>query len=260
MNRIPATTRLPDADPPPGYASAQEIVHRLRLAGHQAYVVGGGVRDLVMGVAPKDFDIVTSALPEETRGLFSRTIPVGADFGVIIVRHRGESHEVATFRTDGDYTDGRRPDWVQFGTLEDDVSRRDFTINGLVLDPETREVFDHTGGLEDINRRVLRTIGDPAARFAEDALRLLRAIRFACRLGFTIDAETRRALVAATPTIRRVSQERVLQELEAMWGHPARAQALRELHDTGLLGRVLPVVDALAANDAARSRAPGTER
>ena len=238
-------TLPPETRQIPGFSSASDIVRRLKQAGHEAYIVGGGVRDLILGREPKDFDIVTSALPQQTQTLFTRTVPVGIDFGVVIVLHHQHSHEVATFRTDGSYSDGRRPDSVRFATLKEDISRRDFTVNGLVLDPETLEVIDLTGGLGDLQRGVIRTIGDATARFSEDALRLLRAVRFAGRLGFDIEKTTRQALTEAAPTIARVSRERILQELDAMWRHSNRAQTLKELHETGLLVHVLPDVDNL---------------
>lgn len=231
----------------PGYRAAVEVVRRLRKAGHAAYLVGGGVRDLVMGFAPKDFDIVTSATPDQTQALFSRSIPIGAQFGVVTVLHRGLSFEVATFRAEGDYRDGRRPDWVRFADLESDLARRDFTINSLVLDPDEEEVLDWCGGLADMRRGVVRTIGDPQARFQEDALRMLRAVRFAARFGYRLERATRGAVVAAADTITRVATERIWQELEAMWSDANRSVALALLRDTGLLVRVVPTLAHLAS-------------
>ena len=230
-----------------GYRAAAEVVGRLRGAGHLAYMVGGGVRDLVLGLPPKDFDIVTSSPPEETQRLFRRSIPVGVQFGVVTVVHRGRTFEVATFRAEGDYRDGRRPGWVNFADLEADLARRDFTINGLVLDPEEERILDFCGGLADLRRGVVRTIGEPGVRFAEDALRMLRAVRFAARFGFRLDRAARRAIVAAARSIGRVAAERIWQELEAMWSHPTRSAALVLLKETGLLEIVVPHVGALAS-------------
>ncbi len=229
----------------PAYDCAVSVVARLDEAGHEAYIVGGSVRDMLLGATPKDFDIVTSATPEQTQELFERSIPVGEKFGVITVIADGRQFEVATFRADGIYSDGRRPDWVRFAGLKEDVGRRDFTINGLVLDPRKSEILDHTGGVEDLRRGVIRTIGPPSERFSEDALRLVRAVRFASRLGFRIDRGTRRDLVARAHTIQRVAPERVFAELEQMWAGPGRAQALSLFLETHLLDYILPEVATL---------------
>ncbi len=230
----------------PDFAPACRVVQRLRDAGYTAFLVGGGVRDLVLGRAPKDFDIVTSARPNEITQLFRRTVSVGAQFGVITVLDEGGPHEVATFRAEGGYEDKRRPGWVEYADLHADLQRRDFTINGLVLDPDTFEVIDHVGGLDDLERGVIRTIGDPAARFGEDALRMIRAIRFASRFGFRLDRKTRRALVEHHADIRHVATERIWQELERMLAHRNRAKALVLMRDTDVLDEVLPELAALA--------------
>jgi len=226
--------------------SAERIVRTLRDAGHEAFFAGGCVRDLVMGAAPHDYDVTTSATPDEVTALFDRTVPVGAAFGVVLVILGGREYEVATFRTEGGYSDGRHPDRVAFSTAEEDVKRRDFTINGLLYDPVKDEVLDHVGGRADIERRIVRTIGDPDERFAEDRLRLIRAVRFAARLGFEIDAATLEALVRLAPTVTTVSWERIRDELVKMFAGPNRGLALRLLHETGLLKAVLPEVEAMA--------------
>ncbi|MDD5170298.1 MAG: CCA tRNA nucleotidyltransferase, partial [Syntrophales bacterium] len=166
---------------------AVAILHRLREAGHEALFVGGCVRDIVMGREPGDYDIVTSARPDEVGQLFPVTIPLGASFGVVMVIEGGKSFEVATYRTEDGYSDGRRPSQVSFSSAEEDVKRRDFTVNGLLMDPDTGQIVDYVDGVADINRRLLRTIGPAEKRFSEDHLRMLRAVRFAANLGFELD-------------------------------------------------------------------------
>jgi len=224
---------------------ATEVVQRLADAGHTALFVGGCVRDAVMGDEPHDYDIATSARPEQVRRLFPRAIPVGARFGVIRVLHGRHQFEVATFRADQGYADGRHPDAVRFADARADVLRRDFTINGLLYDPLSDRLIDYVGGREDIERGVIRTIGDPNERFAEDRLRLVRAVRFAARFGYQIEAATWRALVEHAPQIACVSPERLRTELEYMLldVHPDSAMAL--LEQAGLLRVVLPEVAAL---------------
>ena len=227
-------------------ANAERIVGTLRAAGHEAYFAGGCVRDLVMGAAPHDYDVTTSARPEQVMALFERTVPVGAAFGVVLVILGGREYEVATFRTEGAYSDGRHPDKVAYATAEEDVKRRDFTINGLLYDPVEKRVLDYVGGRADIARRVVRTIGDPDERFAEDQLRLIRAVRFAARLGFEIERTTMSALTRLAPTVTSVSWERIRDELVKMLVGPNRGTALRMLHETRLLAAVLPEVEATA--------------
>jgi poly(A) polymerase len=230
-------------------AFATEVVRQLRDAGYQALWAGGCVRDLVLGEAPADYDVATSAAPEEVMRIFRyRTIPVGAAFGVVRVRSgdgHGDEVEVATFRSDGAYVDGRRPTSVVFSSPELDAARRDFTINGMFLDPLTGEIIDYVGGQDDLKRGILRAIGDPAARFREDKLRLMRAIRFAARLRLTIDPATRAALVAMAPQIKAVSAERIAQELCRMLVHPTRANAMELALETGLAAAVLPPAVAM---------------
>src|SRR6266404_9866128 len=177
---------LPDfvMKPSPMEKTAREIAARLRENGHMAYFAGGCVRDMVRGLTPKDYDIATDARPEAVQKMFPRTYAVGAHFGVIVVLENGFQFEVATFRSDGAYLDGRRPTEVHFATAEEDAARRDFTINGMFFDPEKEEVIDFVGGRADLERKLIRAIGDPAQRFAEDRLRVLRAVRFATVLGF----------------------------------------------------------------------------
>lgn len=225
--------------------TAAEIVRRLRGAGHQAFFVGGCVRDLLRGLAPSDYDIVTSARPEEVKGLFARTIPVGERFGICIVVEGGMPFEVATFRTEADYDDGRRPSRIAFATAEEDVRRRDFTVNGLLMDPETREVIDHVGGLGDLQRRLLRTIGDPEERFAEDHLRMLRAVRFASTLDFAIDPSTFAAVRRCPSLIGRISAERIRGELSRLLTEGGARRGLELLSESGLLREILPEVHAL---------------
>ena len=169
---------------------ATQIICCLHEAGHEAYLVGGCVRDELRGVVPVDYDIATSARPEEVEKLFPKTVGVGKSFGVMLVVENGKSFEVATFRADGDYEDGRRPKEVKFTDAQTDADRRDFTVNGLFLNPITNKVHDWVGGETDLKSRTLRTIGDPVERFGEDHLRLLRAVRFAAQLDFQIDPTT----------------------------------------------------------------------
>lgn len=235
---------------------AQEVVEKLRAAGHEALWAGGSVRDQLLGQTPKDYDVATSALPEQVRGVFGRrrTIPVGAAFGVITVlgpRAAGQI-EVATFRTDAGYSDGRRPDAVRFTDAEHDAGRRDFTINGLFFDPVDQRVIDYVGGERDLRERRVRAIGDPDERIEEDKLRMLRAVRFAAALGFAIDDDTRAAIERHAPQIEVVSPERIGAEVARMLTHASRATALGELQATGLLPHVLPETAALSGDQFAR--------
>ena len=219
---------------------AAQVVACLRAEGHGAYWVGGCVRDLVLGRVPKDYDVATSARPEQVLALFPRVFEVGVAFGVVCVLGPGQSPlvvEVATFRADHGYSDGRRPDAVRFVDAEQDVLRRDFTMNGLLLDPldatgslaSSAGVVDLVGGLEDLDRGLLRAIGEPDQRFAEDALRLLRAVRFSCRFGLTIEARTAKSMCRAAPGLAAISRERVRVELEGMLAPATAAEALRRL-------------------------------
>lgn len=235
---------------------ARQIVQTLRSAGHEAYWVGGCVRDRLLGRPMKDIDIATDARPEQIARLFGNVRLVGAAFGVSLVILPEGTFEVATFRRDGRYVDYRRPESVEFGTAEQDARRRDFTVNALFYDPEADRVIDHVGGREDLARRLIRTVGEPRARFAEDALRLLRAVRFAAHLGFEIDPATWQAIRDAAPTIQHVSAERIRDELTAMMtgDHPARAFQL--LDACGLLGIVLPEISAMKGVEQGRDAHP----
>jgi tRNA nucleotidyltransferase/poly(A) polymerase len=231
------------------FANAEEekavsIVRRLREAGHTAYFAGGCVRDRLAGFPPKDWDIATSAHPEEVQKLFRRTIAVGKQFGVIIVVVGDSRFDVATFRSDGAYVDGRRPETVTYSTAKEDVERRDFTINGLLYDPIDERVIDYVGGVADLEKKVLRTIGTAEHRFTEDRLRLLRAIRFAARFDLEFAPETAEALRRMSPHAAHPSAERILEELEKMFVGPRPATALSLLDEYGLLDAVLPEVSA----------------
>ena len=224
---------------------ASTIVHRLRKAGHEAYFVGGCVRDLVLGREPGDYDIVTSARPDEVQQYFPVTVPVGARFGVILVVEGAKSFEVATYRTENGYDDGRRPSRIAFSSAQEDVKRRDFTVNGLLMDPETGDILDYVDGLTDIRRRLIRTIGLPEQRFAEDHLRLLRAVRFAANLGFEIDGGTFAAIRENAASIKRISAERIREEITKLLKRPGAYRGLELLCATGLLSQLLPEVAAL---------------
>ncbi|MBO4647749.1 MAG: CCA tRNA nucleotidyltransferase [Lentisphaeria bacterium] len=234
--------------PPTGevYRTAERIVLRLREAGFESYLVGGCVRDLVTGHPPKDYDITTAARPEEVMALFGHSIPLGASFGVVTVVEDGTNFEVATFREERDYMDGRRPETLRYSrTPAEDVSRRDFTINALLYDPEKRCIVDYTGGLADLRRGVLRTIGDARTRFSEDYLRMLRAVRFTARFRFRMDTETFDAIRELAPKLTLLSAERVRNELTAMLCGPEPDQAFRLLSGCGILAVVLPEIEAM---------------
>jgi poly(A) polymerase len=223
--------------------AATAIVARLRAAGHQAYFVGGCVRDLVLGRAPKDFDVATSATPDQVLVLFEKTFAVGAHFGVVLVCTGEIMTEVATFRSDGAYSDGRHPDAVRFSaTPEEDVKRRDFTINGMMMDPASESVLDMVGGMQDLDGHLIRAIGDPGERFTEDKLRMLRAVRFAARFTFALEPATAHAIEKLAPAVTQVSNERVRDELTRMLTEGHARRAFEMLDATGLLAQVLPEV------------------
>jgi poly(A) polymerase len=232
-----------------GREFAIEIVRRLRQAGYQALWAGGCVRDLILGEKPADYDVATEATPEQVMAVLPfPAVTVGLAFGVVRVRKPRQSNvevEVATFRSDGAYVDGRRPESVVFSSPELDAARRDFTINGMFLDPLSGQVIDYVGGHADLTNHVLRAIGDPVARFREDKLRMLRAVRLAPRFGFEIEPATRAALESMTTEVRAVSPERIAQELRRMLVHPSRAQAMNLALDTGLLAVILPPLVAM---------------
>lgn len=225
--------------------TAIEIVQTLARAGHQALLAGGCVRDALLGQEPKDYDVATSARPDEIEKLFPGSLTVGAQFGVVIVHRRGINVEVATFRTDGTYSDGRHPDAVTFSNPEEDAKRRDFTVNGLFLDPQRNEVLDFVGGRADLEARLVRAIGDPAKRFAEDHLRLMRAVRFAVMLDFQIEPVTWAAVCEMSGLIATVSAERIRDELCKTLLHASRVRGFDLLVESGLMAAILPEVLAL---------------
>ena len=225
---------------------ARTIVDRLQSSGFEAFLVGGCVRDLLLNRHPKDFDVATSARPEEILRLYPRAGQVGAHFGVVLVTEQGASVEVATFRSDGDYADGRRPDSVRFETeARNDALRRDFTINALFLNPSTGDILDHVGGRDDLARGVIRAIGDPRRRFEEDHLRLLRAVRFAARLRFDIEPDTFAAIREMSSAVERVAPERVRDEISRILIEGGAKRGFELLDSTGLLQHVLPEIAAL---------------
>ncbi|MEE9912413.1 MAG: CCA tRNA nucleotidyltransferase [Deltaproteobacteria bacterium] len=226
-------------------AGAEEIIRRLRREGFEAYFVGGSVRDFVRGVTPGDYDIATSALPGQVMSLFERTVAIGAKFGVVMVIAGGHSYEVATFRSDDSYEDGRRPTQVHFSSAQEDVLRRDFTINGLLMDVDTGEILDYVNGRADISKKIVRTIGDPAIRFNEDYLRMLRAIRFAANLDFNLDPETEAAIHTCAENITRISAERIAEELGKILTRGGARRGFEGMAAAGILRQILPEVDRM---------------
>ena len=235
----------PDILESPAYCGAAAIVRRLRDEGFQAYVGGGAPRDLLLGARPADYDIATDARPEQVRALFERTIPVGEQFGVILVLLNETPYEVATFRADGEYLDGRRPTRVHFCAPREDALRRDFTVNALMFDPVECRILDFAGGRRDLRLRRIRTVGDPDLRFGEDHLRLIRAVRFAARLDFRIERKTFAAIRRLAPAIRKVAAERLGAEWVKILTGPHAGQALRLLADSGLLAHLMPEAEAM---------------
>lgn len=225
--------------------TAREIVRRLREHHAVAYFAGGCVRDLVRGEVPKDIDIATDARTEQVQKIFGRTYAVGAKFGVIVVLENEFQFEVATFRSDDAYVDGRRPSAVHFSSPEEDAKRRDFTINGMFYDPVADEVIDFVSGRADLKAKLVRAIGDPAERFAEDHLRILRAVRFATVLQFEIESATWAALLKAAPSIIQISAERIRDELVRIFLSPNRVRGWDLLDASGLLGTILPEVETM---------------
>ncbi len=227
-------------------ALAARIIDDLRARGRQAYLVGGCVRDLLLGREPQDYDVATDARPEQVVELFPRSQMVGAHFGVVLVRGDGTEVEVATFRSDHAYRDGRRPESVAFETdPRQDVIRRDFTINGLLMDPSSREVLDFVGGRGDLEAGIVRAIGDPGTRFTEDHLRMLRAIRFAARFGFEIEEATFAAIRRLHAKIRQISAERIRDELIRTLTEGGARRGFELLEESGLLAVILPEVAAM---------------
>jgi poly(A) polymerase len=225
--------------------NARAIVTRLRDAGQVAYFAGGCVRDIARGQPPKDFDVATDAPPEMVQKIFPRTYAVGAHFGVIVVLQNGHQFEVATFRSDDAYVDGRHPVSVHFSSPEEDAKRRDFTINGMFYDPMAEQIIDFVGGRADLEAKLVRAIGDPAQRFAEDRLRMLRAVRFATVLEYEIDSKTWDALVAGADTINDISAERIREELVRIFLSRNRVRGWDLLDKSGLLRAILPEIEAM---------------
>ena len=225
--------------------TAREVAQRLRAGGHIAYFAGGCVRDMVRGLPAKDFDIATDATPEIVQKIFPHTYAVGAHFGVVVVVENGSNFEVATFRSDGAYLDHRHPVDVRFSSPEEDAKRRDFTINGMFFDPEKNEVIDFVGGRADLEKKIIRAIGDPTARFAEDRLRMLRAVRFATVLDYKIDNRTWDALIASAASINEISAERIREEVLKIFLSPHRVRGWDLLDQGGLLRTILPELDAM---------------
>jgi len=221
---------------------ADRIVETLHRKGFKAYFAGGCVRDMLMGREPDDYDIVTDARPDEVAGLFEAVIPVGRDFGVVVVVIDRHHFEVATFRKEGEYLDGRHPSSVAFTDEEEDARRRDFTINGIFYEPVRKRYIDYVGGQEDILRGVIRSIGDPRERFREDRLRIIRGVRFAARFRFVIDRETEEAIRELAPLVSGVSAERIRDELIKILLDPYPHEGIRLLHTLDVLGVFLPEV------------------
>jgi len=231
-------------------SAAEKVVKTLQQAGYETYLVGGCVRDMLLGKGESaEHDVATSARPDEVRRLFARTRLVGAAFGVLLVGIARQWIEVASFRTDETYTNGRHPDAVRFATIEDDVARRDFTVNGMYYDPFARRLIDLVGGQADLQARVIRAIGQPQKRFSEDYLRMLRAVRFSAQLGFSIEPGTAAAIADHADQVAQVSPERILEELHKLLACETRSSGIRAADELNLLGHILPEVDALHGRD-----------
>jgi len=221
--------------------AAYKVVRRLHKQGYQALFAGGCVRDRLLNRPAKDYDIVTDAVPEQVTKCFRRTLQIGAQFGVVMVLIDGKQVEVATFRTEGGYQDGRHPTHVEFASATEDASRRDFTVNGMFYDPIEKTVLDFVNGRRDLEKKILRTIGDPDERFGEAYLRMLRAVRFAVKLEFQIEPATWAAIQTHAPKITGVSAERIAAELEQILSHPNRAEGVQLLTDSGLAVAIFDV-------------------
>ncbi len=249
------------SDQGPAREFAISIVQRLRAAGYQAVWAGGCVRDQLLDRQPSDYDVATNALPSQVQDLFGtrRTLAVGAEFGVIIVLGptRHIQVEVATFRRDAEYSDGRHPDSVSFSSDREDAQRRDFTINGLFLDPITNQVIDYVGGVEDLEREVIRAIGNPVDRIREDKLRMLRAVRFTATFGFRLEAKTMAAVQTHAASLGQVSAERIAAELRRMLAHPHRAAAARLLDECCLLLEIFPEFQTISSAEPSTRKSIG---
>ncbi len=225
--------------------AADQVVQRIRQAGHQVLFAGGCVRDMQRGFEPKDYDIATDATPTEVLRIFPQGNTVGEHFGVVLVKQGEFSFEIATFRSEGQYRDGRHPGSITFTTAEEDARRRDFTINGMFYDPVTDEIIDHVGGMADLEAGIIRAIGDPVERFAEDYLRMLRAVRFSTVLDFDIEPHTWAALQARAPHVTAISPERIRDELDRVWVSPRRVKGFDLLVDSHLMQAILPEIMVL---------------
>ena len=225
--------------------AARKVVTRLQEAGFEAVYAGGCVRDMLLGAEPHDYDVASSARPEQVQSLFRRTVAVGAQFGVVCVLEGPHEIQVATFRSDGEYTDGRHPETVSFSDAENDALRRDFTINGLFYNPLKKTVSDFVGGRADLDAKIIRAIGNPEHRFEEDKLRLLRAVRFACTLGFEIEHSTWAAVCTNAPKLEVVSAERIREEFTKIMLSPGRVRGFDLLDQSGLMRVILPEIEAL---------------
>lgn len=234
------SARYPMLVDPTLTGTAHAICARLHDAGHQALFAGGAVRDALLGRDPHDIDIATSATPDQVEALFDKTVAVGKAFGVIVVVMDGVEYEVATFRKEAGYEDGRHPTEVQFSDAREDAKRRDFTVNGLFYDPASDEIIDHVDGVRDIDRRMLRAVGDPFERFEEDRLRMMRGVRFTANLGFDLDPATEEAISRESRHLPEVSAERIRDELLKILRGPRPAMGIELLRTTGLLETFLP--------------------
>lgn len=226
----------------PEYLLAREVCETLQKFGSTAWLAGGCVRDAIMGATPADYDVATNATPDQIEKLFPKTVAVGKAFGVIIVVEGQIQVEVATFRTDGEYKDGRRPESIQLSTPEEDARRRDFTVNALFYDLKAGQVIDFVGGREDIDKKIIRAVGDPEKRFAEDHLRILRAVRFVSQLGMKLETETAKATFAHVDWIKDVSGERIFEELSKLLKGKNRIEALQLLVEKNFLQTLFPDV------------------
>lgn len=227
----------------PDASRVKQIYHALGREGHQLLIVGGAVRDWIRGSQPKDLDLVTTATPDELERIFPKTVPVGKVFGVMLVVEGEKAFEVATLRTEGRYLDGRHPEMVAWGTIDQDVHRRDFTINSIYYDPFKGQVYDLVGGIEDLKTGVLRTVGEPRRRFEEDHLRVLRAYRFRAQTGFRFTDELKAALVESLPLLADVSGERKREELSRLFEAPHRREVIEEMVNDGVFRALLPQVN-----------------
>jgi poly(A) polymerase len=225
--------------------TAIEIVKKLQSNGFTAYFAGGCVRDILMQNVPQDYDIVTSATPDQVENLFEKTVPIGKSFGIILAQENEQTFEIATFRSEFGYSDGRRPDAIEFKSPQEDAKRRDFTVNGLFYDPVADKIHDYIDGQKDINAKIIRFIGDPETRIQEDNLRILRAVRFKNNLDFQYHPETYQAVKKYAHLITNISSERIQSELNKIFKNKNRVKALQDLEDLGLLQILLPEIQAL---------------